>query len=79
MVGQTRVSSQTSGMELLQPEPAVRVLDRREDLDVRAALSAQGLEQADVGGAGVARDDRAARSRTQVTAGGEEAKAERRD
>jgi hypothetical protein len=30
---------------LLQPEPAVSVLDRREDLDVRAALAAQNLKR----------------------------------
>ena len=35
-------------VELLQPEPAVRVLDRREDLDVLAALTAQVLEHAEV-------------------------------
>ena len=31
---------------LVQPEPAVCVLDRREDSDVLAALTAQGLEHA---------------------------------
>jgi hypothetical protein len=55
-------------VELLQPEPAVHVLDRREELDVFAALMALGLEHSEValavavGGAGAARDDRATRS-----------------
>lgn len=44
---------------LLQPEPAVRVLDRREDLDVLAALTAQGLEHGEVAGGvvGAAHDE----------------------
>ena len=40
MVGQARVGVNVEAVELLQPEPAVRVLDRREDLDVLAALTA---------------------------------------
>jgi hypothetical protein len=59
----------------------VRVLDRPEDLDVLAALTAQVLEHVEVagGGVGAARDDGTTRSGSEDTGGGDEANAERRD